>query len=107
MSSLVSLIIPVYNGQAYLESCVKAVLRQSYPEIECLLIDDGSTDDSLKVARDLEARFPEHVKVFTKPNGGAASARNMGLEKAKGNFLCSPTTMTSWLRITWRKWWPS
>ena len=87
MSSLVSLIIPVYNGQAYLESCVHAVLRQSYPEIECLLIDDGSTDDSLKVAKGLEARFPEHVKVFTKPNGGAASARNFGIEKATGEFL--------------------
>ena len=87
MSFLVSLIIPVYNGQAYLESCVKSVMEQTYPNIECLLIDDGSTDNSLTIARALEERYQGRVKVYAKSNGGAASARNLGILKATGDYL--------------------
>ncbi len=74
---LVSIVVPVYNVAEYLPRCVDSLLAQDYPNIEIILVDDGSTDNSLEVCRKYES---EKVRVFTKQNGGPASARNFGIE---------------------------
>jgi len=74
---LVSIVVPVYNVAEYLPRCVDSLLAQDYPNIEIILVDDGSTDNSFEVCCRYES---EKVRVFTKPNGGPASARNFGIE---------------------------
>ena len=83
---LISVIIPVYNTAPYLERCVKSILAQTHPHLEILLIDDGSTDASPRICDHL-AQQDTRVKVFHKPNGGVSSARNLGLDKAQGEYI--------------------
>lgn len=87
MGSLVSVIVPVYNSTAYLKRCVDAILSQTYTDLEVLLIDDGSKDDSLKICREYEKNDPR-VRAFHKENGGSSSARNVGIKEAKGEYIC-------------------
>lgn len=81
-----SIIIPVYNAEQYLRRCVDSVLAQSYTDFELLLIDDGSRDQSPAIC-DEYAATDRRVLVFHKPNGGVSSARNLGLDNAKGEYL--------------------
>lgn len=74
---LVSIVVPVYNVAEYLPRCMDSLLAQEYPNIEIILVDDGSMDNSLEVCRRYES---DKVKVFTKKNGGPASTRNFGIE---------------------------
>ncbi|MBO5396700.1 MAG: glycosyltransferase [Clostridia bacterium] len=83
---LISVIIPVYNVEKYLEECVNSVLAQTYKNIEIILVDDGSTDSSGKLC-DSFAENHSNIKVFHKENGGQSTARNMGLEKAQGKYI--------------------
>lgn len=83
---MISVIVPVYNVEEYLERCVNSLLGQSYKDIEILLIDDGSTDKSSEIC-DAYRQQDSRVRVFHKKNGGQSEARNLGLEKAKGKFL--------------------
>lgn len=83
---LISIIIPVYNVEQYLERCIQSVISQTYSCIEVLLIDDGSTDGSGPIC-DRWAVQDRRVKVFHKKNGGASSARNLGLANAQGEFI--------------------
>lgn len=83
---LVSIIIPIYNVRQYILDGINIICEQSYPEIEILLIDDGSTDGSGDVC-DAVAKKYNHVRVFHKQNEGAGSARNMGIDNAKGDFI--------------------
>ena len=83
---LISVIIPVYNSAQYLKECVDSVLAQSYSNYEILLIDDGSKDNSLDICNEY-AKSDSRVKVFHKENGGASSARNVGLNKAQGKYI--------------------
>lgn len=82
----VSIIIPIYNVEKYLEKCLKSVIRQTYSNTEILLIDDGSTDLSAKISDEYQKR-DDRIRVFHKKNGGVSSARNLGIEKAKGEWL--------------------
>lgn len=81
---LVSVIIPLYNAERYIAECVTSVLEQTWPNIEVIIVDDGSTDDSLTVAKKFEG---EHIKVLSQKNKGASAARNKGLSEAKGNYI--------------------
>lgn len=83
---LISIIIPVYNTSAYLEKCVNSFLKQTYQNIEVLLIDDGSTDDSPSLCDKL-MHIDSRVRVIHKKNGGLSDARNIGIEKAKGQLI--------------------
>ena len=83
----VSVIIPVYNTEAYLEKCLSSLLEQTMDDIEILVVDDGSTDGSLKIAKEFEAANPSKIRVFAKENGGQASARNVALKYATGEYL--------------------
>lgn len=81
-----SIIIPVYNGAHYIENTVRSILNSSYPNLELLLIDDGSTDDSLMVCNQMAASDPR-IKVYHKTNSGIADARNYGLDHAIGDYI--------------------
>ena len=81
-----SIIIPVYNIIKYLDRCIRSIVSQSFDDFEILLIDDGSTDDSGGFCEDWKG-LDKRICVFHKPNGGVSSARNLGLEKAEGEFI--------------------
>ena len=83
---MVSIIVPVYNAENFLEETVRSVISQSFTDWELILIDDGSTDGSGKLADRLAAGF-FNIKVIHKSNGGLSSARNAGLDTAKGDFI--------------------
>ncbi len=81
-----SIIIPVYNVERYLSQCVNSVLNQSFSNFELLLINDGSTDSSLKICNDFKEK-DHRIVVIDKANGGASSARNVGIVEATGEYL--------------------
>lgn len=83
----VSVIVPVYNVERYVEKCVRSILDQSYQNIEIIIVDDGSTDDSYDVCTDLRKESPDKIKLFKKENGGLSSARNFGLSQAQGEYI--------------------
>ena len=83
---LVSVIIPVYNAEAYLERCLNSVLDQSYDQLEIILVDDGSTDSSSSIC-DSYATTDSRICVIHKDNGGLSSARNRGLESIHGDYI--------------------
>lgn len=86
MEELISIIIPVYNVEQYLEKCIDSLISQTYNNIEILLIDDGSTDNSPKIC-DEYSKKDSRVRVIHKANGGAASARNVGVAESKGSII--------------------
>jgi glycosyltransferase involved in cell wall biosynthesis len=83
---IISIIIPVYNAEKYLQKCVDSVLTQTFSDFELLLIDDGSSDGSGKIC-DEYAQQDNRIKVFHKKNGGVSSARNLGLDNATGEWI--------------------
>lgn len=85
-NKLVSIIVPVYNVQYWIEECIESILRQSYTNFELLIIDDGSTDNSIKIIKKM-INGDNRVKLFQKKNGGQASARNFGMERARGKYI--------------------
>jgi len=83
---VITVIVPVYNVEAYLNNSIRSILHQSFRELELLLIDDGSTDASLSICQSYSAR-DERVFVYHQENKGVSAARNLGLEKARGEFV--------------------
>ena len=83
----VSIIVPVYKAEAYLHRCIDSIIVQTFTNWELLLVDDGSPDRS-GVICDEYAGKDERIKVFHKENGGVSSARNLGIDKAVGEWLC-------------------
>lgn len=79
----VSVVIPCYNNERYVGGTIESVLQQDYPDIDIVVVDDGSTDNSLGEIR----RFDDHVKILSTPNRGAPAARNTGMEKASGVLI--------------------
>ncbi len=86
MNDLISIIIPVYNMEKYLERCLDSVINQSYKNIEILLIDDGSTDSSSNICLRY-SKMDSRIKYYKKENGGLSSARNYGLERISGDYI--------------------
>ena len=82
----ISIIIPVYNVEKYLIRCIESILMQTYREFEVLLEDDGSSDSSRTIC-DKYSEIDSRIRVFHKENGGVSSARNFGLNKAKGEWI--------------------
>lgn len=83
---LISVILPVYNVEKYLKRCLNSILSQTYTNLEIILVDDGSTDQSGKICDDFAA-FDFRVKVLHKHNGGVSDARNKGIENARGVYF--------------------
>ncbi|EOU1888148.1 glycosyltransferase family 2 protein [Clostridium perfringens] len=81
-----SIIIPIYNCEKLVGRCIESVLKQTYKNLEILLIDDGSTDSSIKICRQYEHEN-NNIKLILKENGGVSSARNLGIKKARGEYI--------------------
>lgn len=86
MKDLISVIIPIYNKEKYLDNCLKSIINQSYKEIEIILINDGSTDSSEEICKRYKSK-DNRIKLISTENRGAASARNTGIENAVGKYL--------------------
>lgn len=82
----ISIIIPIYNAESYLEACITSVLNQTFTDFELILVNDGSTDQSESICRRF-ATEDSRIVYVSKPNGGSSSAKNKGLEIARGNFI--------------------
>lgn len=85
-SPLVSIVVPVYNVEAYLEKCIDSIVNQTYKNFEIFLVDDGSTDASSSIC-DAYAERDGRISVIHKKNGGLSDARNAGIEVARGDFI--------------------
>lgn len=83
---LLTIIVPVYNILEYLPRCVHSITAQTYPNLEILLVDDGSTDGTGQLCDEL-AKEDDRIRVIHKENGGSSSARNLAIEQAKGEYL--------------------
>ena len=85
---LLSVIIPVYNVEQYLSRCIESILAQGMThEMEIIVVNDGSTDGSLKIAEEYADKYPDVLKVLDIPNAGVANARNLGLDTAQGKWV--------------------
>src|SRR5438309_4900890 len=80
---LVSVVVPNYNYGRYVREAVDSVLGQTYPAVEVIVVDDGSSDDSLSVLQS----YGSKIKLVVQPNGGVHKARNRGIEESKGEFV--------------------
>lgn len=92
-----SVLIPVYNVEKYLSSCLESVLSQTFSDYEVILIDDGSKDSSGRICDDYAERYPGKIRVQHKPNQGLISARRAGLKLANGNYVCFLDSDDCWI----------
>lgn len=88
---MISVVIPLYNKEKSVRSTLESVLAQTYTDYEIIVVDDGSTDNSVAVCEDiinsLTPSFDNSLRIFSKPNGGVSSARNFGVEKSRGEYV--------------------
>ena len=84
---LISVIVPIYNGEQYLCKCIESLLKQTYKNFEILLVDDGSTDNTKETCIKYIDNKSPIIKYFYKSNGGTSSARNFGIERATGEYI--------------------
>ena len=83
----VSVIVPVYNVEQYLEECVQSILSQTYQNIEIVLVDDGSTDSSPEILEEYRKKYPELIQVVHTDNQGLGAASNNGVAAARGEYI--------------------
>lgn len=82
----VSIIVPVYNASVFLPRCIESICKQSYKNLELILIDDGSTDNSLEICKTFSSKY-SFIKVISQPNRGVSAARNAGIQAATGDLI--------------------
>lgn len=87
MKDLISIIVPVYNVEEYLERCLSSLVNQTYKNIEIIVVNDGSPDASQKIIDKFTKKYPNLVFGYTKENGGLSDARNFGIKKSKGKYV--------------------
>ncbi len=83
----VSIIVPVYNVENYLEKCLNSLVNQTLSDIEIIVVNDGSPDESQKIIDTFATNYPNKIKAYTKKNGGLSDARNFGMKYATGDFI--------------------
>lgn len=83
----VSIIVPFYNVEKYIEKCLTSLINQTLEEIEIILVNDGSKDNSIKIAKEFQRRYSTKIKYYEKPNGGLGDARNYGIKYATGEYI--------------------
>ena len=83
----VTVIVPVYNAEKFISDGIKSVLNQNYENIELILINDGSLDNSLEIIKFWEQKYPNIIKVYNKKNSGVGKTRNFGIKKATGKYI--------------------
>lgn len=91
---LISVVIPLYNKAPWVKRCIDSIVSQSYQELEILVVNDGSTDNSVEVVKKIE---DSRIRVIDKPNGGVSSARNRGIDEAKGEFIAFLDADDMWM----------
>ena len=84
---MISIIVPIYNVEVYLEECLDSLYKLNIPDMEIILIDDGSTDNSYLTAEKYALKFPEKTVLIQKENGGLSSVRNLGIRKASKKYV--------------------
>lgn len=84
---LISVVVPIYNVENYLDKCIESIVSQTYENIEIILVDDGSKDNSSNIA-DIWSSKDNRIKVYHKKNGGLSDARNYGKNRATGEYIC-------------------
>lgn len=82
-----SIIVPVYNAEKYLDKCLKSLVEQTFDDFEIICVNDGSTDRSLFILNEYAREFPDIIKVISTTNGGQGRARNLGIEVSEGDFI--------------------
>ena len=83
----ISVIVPVYNAEKFIDKCIESVINQTYKEIELILVNDGSKDNSLKILQKYEKQYPKMIKVFNQTNKGVGAARNLGIKHVTGKYI--------------------
>lgn len=86
MQELVTVIVPIYNSERYLEACIRSIMNQTYKNLEIILIDDGSRDSSLCICYDMQ-KLDDRIIVISKENSGVSSTRNLGLDNTHGQYV--------------------
>ena len=94
MAGKVSVIIPAYNAEKFIGEAIESVLNQTYKNIEIIVVDDGSKDNTYHIVKQ---NFGNQVKLIRKKNGGVSSARNMGVKNAEGEFIAYLDADDYWL----------
>ena len=87
MNELISVIVPIYNVEKYLERCLDSIIKQTYKNLDIILVDDGSIDNSTKIC-DEYVKKDSRIKVIHKENGGLSDARNVGIDNSDGKYIC-------------------
>ena len=98
-SPLITIVVPVYNIEKYLDRCISSIINQSFQDFELILVDDGSKDKSAQIC-DNYVLQDSRVKVIHKPNGGVSTARNRGIDEANGSYICFVDS-DDWLEQTY------
>ena len=94
---LISVIIPFYNEENYFDECINSVLNQTYQNIEIIIVNDGSDQIYIDKLEKIKFKYPEKSRVFNKKNEGVSSARNLGIEKSKGEYIAFLDADDKWL----------
>ena len=87
MKPLISVLVPIYNVSEFLDNCIRSIINQSYKNLEILLLDDGSTDNSGEIC-DKYSERDSRIRVIHKKNEGLSATRNCGIANCKGDFFC-------------------
>lgn len=87
---MITVVVPIYNMEAYIDRCMSMLLNQTYPMYEILLVDDGSTDNSTQICEKYVQKYSNKVRYIHKKNGGLSSARNCGIDHARGQYIIFP-----------------
>ncbi len=87
MFAKISILIPLYNSEKYISETLKSCLNQTYKNIEIIIVDDHSTDNSYHIAIDFQQKYPEIISVYSNPKKGACAARNYAFERSKGDYI--------------------
>jgi glycosyltransferase involved in cell wall biosynthesis len=98
---LVSVIVPLYNGTSTIDRALQSVVDQDYPVLECIVVDDGSRDDSLVIARGWQTRYPDRIQVLTHSdhkNRGVAATRNLAIRHSQGTYIAFLDCDDAWHR---------
>jgi glycosyltransferase involved in cell wall biosynthesis len=93
---LISVVMPCYNAAPFVEEAIESVLQQSYPQLELIIVDDGSTDASTQIIARLAAEHPDRITLLHQTNSGPYAARNHGLDHARGNFIAFLDADDTW-----------
>ena len=82
-----SVIVPVYNTELYLDKCLESIVNQTFDDIEIIVVNDGSPDNSEGIIQKYIRNYPNKIKYFKKENGGLSDSKNFGVEKATGEYI--------------------